>query len=285
MIDIKIITEYLNRKKDCVIPSRQYLENNNINLLYKIRNWEERYHPDILKKGEFYFARPFELNDPFDVHRPLKLIKINLDTEEFFKKLVKFELVINLKSLEEAIRAANSRLLIIKNNPEKYFLTNYLQMINSDYYNNRIGILSLTTNPENEQLWGYYGGGLKGFAVGFDAYSIILDMKQIFKKVQYGNNFNFEIIPEFDVCDLFFEKSKNWEFESEFRFLWLEPNYKRTIPFSSNSLKEIIFGPRITIVNKQSILRIVRDKYSHIKLFQLEPDYILGKINKIEFSL
>ena len=41
-------------------------------ILYKYRDWRNKYHRNIITKQEIYFPKPSEFNDPFDGNIPVR---------------------------------------------------------------------------------------------------------------------------------------------------------------------------------------------------------------------
>ncbi len=272
---------------------RRYYENyfakNDITTLYKIRNWRERYHPEFLKDGEIYFSRPNELNDPFDITRPIKFDIAQIETPEFLNRLIESasEVMGINPGIDSKIYARN-KLEEIRNNPINYFANTYLKMINGKWYNDSFGVFSLTVNILDEQLWGYYGGGLKGFAVGFHPMELC---EALFLRYGQGAIVTYldEILPSKIIGkslreqkEQLFQKFNKWRFESEFRFVgrFTESQVDRFCKLSPKVVKEVILGPRVPETDKEEILKIVELRYPTAILYQVVCDYINGGIFK-----
>lgn len=197
---------------------KQLFTKRDVTTLYKIRNWRERFHPEFLTNGEIYFTKPSELNDPFDIHRPFKFDTSIIDNPEFLQKLIEQapDFLGTNPGRDSQIASENYLNEVIKKNPELYFLNNYERMVNESWFNDHIGVFSLTYNVIDEQLWGYYGGGLKGYAVGFDP---MLITESLFAQgffVNYNDEIKISGIINQSLksqSENWFSKNTKWQFE------------------------------------------------------------------------
>lgn len=270
----------------------QQFESYKTRMLYKIRNWRERFHPEVLTKGELYFSRPNELNDPFDIHTSGRFDPAVIDDPRFLEKLIELApAATGALPGRDAEIVANNKLEEIRPNPTEYFFNNYKKLIYNPTLNNGMGVLSLTDNPLDKQLWGYYGGGLKGFAIGYEPMELCEELFASGSFVKYTDEIPFAMI--LDVSkkaqhELLYQKTKEWEFESEFRFTRaIDPHdqTKRIHVVPPKIVKEIILGPRIQDSDKNEIIDVVRLRYPHAKVIQLDCDYTNASLygSKVDF--
>ena len=169
-----------------------------------------------------------------------------------------------------------------------------------------IGILSLTADYTNTLMWTHYANNHSGFCIGYEAfYSDKLknnflinteDSNKYFdinhinylencveaKKVVYSeknivfNPFIFEPEP---IMNSLFCKSKEWEYEREYRVVRANMNFLpdeefRKLHYPQNVLKKIIFGFKATQQNIDMIKDIVNDYYGNTVLFfKTQYDY------------
>ena len=258
-----------------------------VDTIYKVRNWSENHHPEFLTKGEMYFSPPKFLNDPYDLSRPTHFDTTVIHEKSFFNRLVSSALELGYAKTEaEANIAAYKRLEIIKKDPEKYFLDNYITYVESDYFNDIVGVLSLTTKVTNNQLWGYYGGGQKGFAVGFDPIKLCELLFEYAKPgfVDYTDEIRASGIINQNGTDFwneFFVKNTGWKLESEYRFVaLLASKNDRFRYFSPELVKEIILGPRMRDDEKEKVIKTKNTLYPDAQLIQMKLDYKNGTMVK-----
>jgi hypothetical protein len=266
--------------------SKNYFAVKKIETLYKLRNWNEKYHPEFLKEGQIYFARPNELNDPFDIHRPVQFDISVINEQWFFEELTKIALHNGSHSLSDANTRASNQLDIIRKDPRGYFLRNYEEMINSKWFNDQLGILSFSTSPMDDQLWGYYGGGLKGYAVGFDPIELTRQLNLPGFLVEYTDTIATTGLIGGTLkqqADLYNQKNTKWSFESELRYSTvIESEEERIKYYTPMAVREIILGPRISAENEKEILEVVKEKYSHAQIFKLQVDYLNGVMRPLK---
>jgi hypothetical protein len=131
-------------------------------------------------------------------------------------------------------------------------------------YVDSVGICCFTDVPDSTQMWSYYAASHTGFCLGFDFPSRAADGSIGHNNI-YKVTYAYEI-PRFPISVYkkrpypFYEnanpilatKHKNWEHESEFRYIHTKANI--LAPFPRQSLKEVILGSRITGANRDALI-------------------------------
>jgi len=56
-------------------------------ILYKYRDWSNKFHQTALSVPEVYFSHPKNLNDPYDIRMPLILDYGEIDNPKFYSKI------------------------------------------------------------------------------------------------------------------------------------------------------------------------------------------------------
>lgn len=167
-------------------------------ILYKYRDWDDKYHKKIITDYELYMPLSHQLNDIYD--------------GQLYE-------IITHKKIET----------------------------------HKTGIFSLCEDANNNVMWSHYGNSHKGFCVGFNVSELFNVFKDSFLgRVLYKDNFpNIHDIKkciinnDYDTIDeLNFTKSKEWEYEKEYRFKKIKLD---------NSLKNNDFGNQL---KKRSVKRI-----------------------------
>lgn len=152
-------------------------------------------------------------------------------------------------------------------------LNKLIEKFNSDF-NNRFGVLSLTANPNNEDMWEKYGNSHKGFCVGFDTGKLFEAESMGGGEVQYSDE-----LPTIDfinddfktkhIKNIFFKETK-WQFEQEYRLhkMWKNDisNAERNIKLPEDCIAKIILGKKMSDENKEEIKSLALRKYPHIKI-------------------
>jgi len=222
--------------------------------VYRMRN-VNRYLFDSLINGEMWFSNPSDFNDPFDCDINMKIRNSSQEKIQnyFDKYLIKHFTTNELSGV----------------NKPKITREEFETLINkvAKKVTKRKGIACFLSNCENLLMWAHYANSHKGISLKFD----ILEDTNFFspaKKVIYTKEY-----PEYDyltnkndfVNQMFFTKSEEWEYEGEVRILKDKSgNYE----FNSNSLKEVIFGCKISDGDKKTLIKIIKNYYPNTKLLQ-----------------
>ena len=215
--------------------------------LYKYRKWNDEYHKKILTRREVYFARPTSFEDKYDCKIPIRydlLTDRDIYNHYLFDSKKKNEDWSRQQHRDYARKWAKKSL--IKN--EKFVQNK--QKIEFEEYDACIGILSLTADIYNIDMWANYSDNNKGFAVGFDPlimfpflggggpviYYNVLPIIYPYPKHLYEEQIHLQK----------YSKLKKWEFEKEYRTQLFRPypmnDSVRTIQIPPNAFKEIILG-------------------------------------------
>lgn len=255
------------------------LENLNFpETLYHYRNSENIKKYNIFKTRVLWRSSPAVFNDPFDC-------KIQIRFEQFtnkqFKKYVRdnYERAYNYLPKKKRERMIQ---YIIENRGE------YISNLKKRYQANLnlyIGITCFSFSNKNVQLWSYYGGNHDGICIGFDAGELNqLKYYGLGGTVQYIDTMpsvppalsqqeNHTITKMF----LLYKQSK-WKHEEEVRlFKTFQTEYdindtRRGIILEPKAFKEVIFGCKINRELKFDLTKIIREEFSHVKLFEAKTD-------------
>jgi hypothetical protein len=225
-------------------------------ILYKYTNIEVGCK--ILVNKSVRFTQPQYLNDPFDMRPDFSETYFDDDNDET-----------QLSDFGDK-----------QNEIKKEEIDGYYQIINRD-----VGIFCLTEKPNNSLMWSHYADNHKGILIGFDTDNDFLNDNNeniTVKKIIYNNSKLKikDIYTENEFNNSLLEKSKDWEYENEWRSIRLlneaDSNCGEIHLFNFDPIiiKEIYFGANIAQCDKEIILHILKytNNYKHIKLFQIEID-------------
>jgi hypothetical protein len=262
----------------------------------------------ILNKSSLKFSSRDNLNDPFELFpffEPNDEDKIDLlseigeeDYQENF-----------LKSLPEDafnIMSPSDWLVLEKNtrgqeNPYQKedpinWKQNYSKDLNPGFIkilNNTFGILSLTEDPLNINMWAHYGDSNRGFVLGFetdnDFFFERTNQDLYYRNLRKVNYFTERplIKDPYNPNELnktFFCKSIDWKSEKEWRVLRRLDDANEIIEFEGKKLhlyefdpkivKEIYFGLSSDVEIRKEIINLVLNNkgYKDIKFYQIELD-------------
>ena len=253
------------------------MQKNNVNLedpqvLYKYRDWDNPKHRDVLKYCTLFLASPRDFEDEKDCNVPEKYPTRRMELYRLFMVKSKEE---HPTWHKEAHRNFASYWCIHSTLAHPHELKQLKKELN-EKFNNRLGILSMTTNYNNNEMWKKYANENKGFCVGFDT-------NILFQYVGGGGHVYYEdMLPVIDfVKDDYVEqylkntffKEQKWAFEQEYR---LHKRWQQTATIEQRSLKlpkecivVIILGKYMTENNKEEIKGIAKENYPNAKIIEL----------------
>ncbi|PJZ76583.1 DUF2971 domain-containing protein [Leptospira neocaledonica] len=240
--------------------------------MYKYYN-PKSYNLEALSEGYFYLSAPEDFNDPFD-SRTLIYYQGTIDewTKLFMTK--------GLSKADASMRARSIGNRIIYPDPEK----------KREFERLNHAIVCFASSELNPLMWSHYADSHKGFCIKFRTFegiqhegletrriNIIKD--QLLFKEEYKDLFlimkvkySHQMPEEFngfsdDLTGLnafFITKSKEWEYEQEFRAIFKIDNIKnesRKIFYEKDSVESIYLGNKISLQDREKITRILKDHY------------------------
>ena len=248
-----------------------------MSVIYKYRNWNDKYHKDVLLESKIYFAPPSSFNDPFDCKIPENFYLI--DSEDKREAFANYY-----------VNKHKSKLIQMGKNPAKIKqnLKNRLRdnlqgehLFNEQYENQELdrcyGVWSGSKRWDSILMWSHYGDNHKGYCIGFDEKKLI-DSKRFGRggKVAYSRNFPIRNPLDFSndaLKDSFvqmFVKAEEWSYEKEYRLSILNPdglrNENRIIELDIDFISEVVLGVCISDKSKAEIIEFCKAK--NIRLFQ-----------------
>lgn len=120
-------------------------------------------------------------------------------------------------------------------------------------WRSKIGVFSLAERADNHLMWVHYAKNHSGFVLGFDARAPFFEENsRVLRKMVYQSGPN--VLPEADI-DVCFNKSDEWEYETEWRCVRLfENSESRMIDIDPSLITEIIFGSRLETWQRTKIV-------------------------------
>ena len=231
--------------------------------LYKYRAYTA-YALEMLINRELYFARPDELNDPYDC-------RLNIGT-----------------SLGAAIARAEQL-----QNQELHQRLQRLRGIDHVYEKmdrdlSSLGVFSLSRTPTHVLLWSHYAGNHSGFCAGFQfseglithrgphgiigasdvGYSTSNPFIEFFEEIASTQN----VPPWEEVWPTLLSvgmavKADAWRYEEEVRILRKEPGL---VPFAPGELTEIVFGLNMSSRSRATLRRLFSgNDWTHVRFKEI----------------
>lgn len=252
-------------------------------ILYKYRDWNMNFHQRILTHGEIYFSSADQLNDPYDCTLPLRMNPKQLTEENIILKYIQMGKKMHpewddAKLNEEAIKEAKVGRF---HDPDHL---KWVEETEHEQMNKFLGIFCVSSLYDNFLMWSHYTNSHMGFCVGFDSKLLFLASQASTGEVAYSDD-----IPYYDMFANPLQnfllatsvKSKIWEYEAEYRLT--KGNFARKlITLPPEVIKEIYLGVRMPSAIKDELINVVKAKYPHAKIFEMQLDKNVFKLNPIQ---
>lgn len=227
------------------------------NTLYKYRVWEDKFQKTILTEQIVYMAPPssFEDNKDCKLSKRYDLMNEQDIYEKYLSTSKEYHPNWSIQqhqafAREWTMKSPMKNKEYLKKKQEEYFIE----------YDKRFGVLSLTANNSNIQMWNKYSNNGVGFCVGFYP-------KVLFNYLGGGGSVQYyDELPDIFHDDEFnverykqiFSKERKWEFEQEYRTHKFYQNpasvTDRRIKIPANAYKELIFGWQMNDRSKKEII-------------------------------
>ncbi|MBN2729749.1 MAG: DUF2971 domain-containing protein [Bacteroidales bacterium] len=232
-------------------------------VLFKYRDWDNHFHKSILLENRIYLSPPRDFEDKMDCNLP----------EEFPSKNELYDIFLGKSKKKNPTGTRQTHRAFARYWSKKSPLANRQELNRlisefNDEFNERFGILSVTADCSNEDMWKKYGNDSQGICIGFDT-------EKLFGVVGGGGEVVYEDkLPVIDfinddfktkhVKNIFF-KEKSWEYEKEYRLhkFWKDnpSSEDRNIAMPEGCILKVILGKNISEENKNEITKIMNEKY------------------------
>lgn len=238
------------------------------NILYKYRSWNDELEKSIITKNELFLASPASFDDEYDC---------KLDFDFNASKKDKFDYYLEISSQEhQSFNRQQHRTWAqkkcrehIMDNPaqQKKFKTTFYEE-----YAKHLGILSLSSVIEDEQMWSNFTKDDSGFALGLYSKSLLY----LKPAISGGGEISYcDPLPKIkctDKCELkyylnVFTKHKSHNFEHEYRLV--NANVKqRNIQYPEDAIAELILAPDISSDAKKEICSAMSKHHPNVPIKQ-----------------
>lgn len=218
----------------------------------------------MLIKGELWFGKLDNFNDPFDGEFNIGNIGGSHDARnEFFRK----------KFGDHVIDR-----YFKKGNEDDFRINHYMKNFINKEFKEKLGICCFSKIPDNDLMWSHYANGHTGLCLIFNKEKLLNSLQYGVKKkeigvVEFGDDNYVESLCNIDLnftdkdnCegnfDDFFKKKKNdWSYEQEIRlyYMFRKDYSNRLLQFHKESLAGIIFGYKTDEDDIYTIDTLVRE--------------------------
>lgn len=264
-----------------IIDLAAYLASNPVNYKY--------YGADtavtVLTNDTMQFSHPSIFNDPFDCN--VSLFEFEEETVKLhMKDLIKRDNGNNYVEQFRLNRNLNSKILPVAKE--------FMQYIFNTENSNR-GVTCFSKNSLNMLMWAHYARCHTGVCIGYDLlslrdYIVLENRESCLIPVKYVEN----IIPvkNFQGMEMLYtwfgSKHAMWHYEEEIRMisrpLVLDENKKHYYEIPTDIIKEVYLGTSLNAEKREEIVKLVKDRFPHVKLFQIKPNYDTFTLEREEIS-
>lgn len=228
----------------------------------------------ILSSDTLQFSHPNVFNDPFDC---------NVSLFEFEEEKVRLHLEDLIKRHKGNNYAERFRLHRNLNSKIMPVAKHFMELIFNTENANR-GVTCFSKNSLNMLMWAHYARCHTGVCIGYDLPSlrdciVLKNRESCFIPVKYKES----IVPVKDFQDMemlhtwFGSKHAMWHYEEEIRMisrpLVFDKNQKYYFKIPVEIVKEIYLGASIDTEKREEIMKLVKIRFPHVKVFQVKADY------------
>lgn len=241
-------------------------------ILYKYRDWNNHWHKEIILSNKIYFASPASFEDELDCNVP-ELFPNQEELPSFFWR-ISFRYIKEASYSERCdwVRKWCAESPLANQNRIKQICKELKEEHDAIF-----GVLSLTANPNNEQMWEKYGANNKGVCIGFDK-------EKLFAVAGGGGPVIYtETLPIIKPLDddamtqhikrTYYKLHSKWAFEEEYRLqkTWLNNNLTnedRNILMKEGTIVEIHLGSEMSTNDKEEVHSIAKEKHPAAKIIE-----------------
>lgn len=233
-------------------------------------------------RGYIFFSSPLSFNDPFELATPIE--------KPSPRELIEF---FNEKNQQHILEKPSLQRKLSKNIQKIWHREE--NILATDEWLEAIGVLCTTGDPRNLLMWAHYGSNHTGICLGFDKNEALFsDAKPVnytLDRPTLAFSAHKEISDQ-DIQSIFFNKSKEWKYEKEWRCIKrkIKENekeyYEKALKDQPDKLEEISEivasngGPGIYDIEKESIRRI----YFGCKIKNYHKERIIKEIGSLKIQ-
>lgn len=236
---------------------------------------------DILEEECIAFTPPLRFNDPFDLHPTVAHItdrrylrRAAIETE--WQMPIPKSLPASRKSKREMLRSIRREVVKAMRAQAEPFAAR-VQSTMLSQFNERGGVLCLTSLKDSLLMWAHYAASHRGFVIEFNSEEpAFRDLGKVWR-ITYSRDRPVADTTKRPQLEWFFVKGKEWEYESEFRIIRefrhcqaVEKNGQviHVYPLPKQAIKAIYLGVNMQQPARQRVLAALRG--THIETFQAQ---------------
>jgi hypothetical protein len=259
--------------------------------IYKYRNFQTPFHLRLISHQEIFFARPGDLNDPFDCRIPIQFWSgTEAELREYFTELADKEIGYNREMADWKLKHIEKR---IKEKPKTELEQREDEFRLTAQTVSNYGVFSASRKPLITPVWAHYASNHTGFCVG-------INLQKLERFVETREAYNDNTFPVFSPSNVTYleklpiinpfkpgrytqkelelcisAKHVRWEYEEETRLISTDPDLatRRAIKLDIGIIDEIYYGMAIDKYDRMRIHDIIIEKKLPIQEFQVKMNY------------
>jgi hypothetical protein len=246
--------------------------------IYKFRSFKDEKHKRILTDNELFFPSPDKFNDPFDSGISIRYEDFTKNEflrywtdryREDFPNARYQEIRQWVKSFYNKCRTPEGKEMIAKKQQE----------VIKEIRSNEVGVFSFTANFKSILSWSHYADSHRGFCIGFHTKNLKTFLEKCgssldLAAVDYTNEYPY--VNAYRMSDvektkkILWTKSNDWEYEDEYRILWIN-GADKTLKIPDGIIRRVILGCQVSLTDRDAMISILRGRTDRISFFQAEP--------------
>lgn len=214
-------------------------------------------------KGEIYFSPARLLNDPFEL-RPVFSLDASPETHraDYIRMARKFQPWFS--DMEHEVEADRAMVSMGAENIKT--TTAAIQVLHATFLTQRIGVLCVTTKPDNLLMWSHYAESHKGICLEFDGYSTAMAQAQQVTYTEERLPINpYEDTEEMMMVKGLLTKSGHWSYEDEWRICRYEKG-PGLVTISPEAVTGVIVGALASRPTVEWALKMARERNGSLKV-------------------
>ncbi|CAI1577226.1 DUF2971 domain-containing protein [Serratia marcescens] len=258
---------------------------------------------DVLRNKSIRLTQPLALNDPFELKPHISAIASDGMITAEIDRVMKERAAVEYRKLPKDVRrkfTIECFEAVLKSKIESFSPHRMMSSITPgisdmllDKFETMIGILCVSTSPDNLLMWAHYADSHKGFVIEFDSDSDFFKQKRsdvdefgFLREVKYQKVRPSVVLTDIKDFTIFLTKGIEWSYEKEWRMMLPIDNADTVVNlgsgtpsvnlfnFPSTAVKSIIMGCRMDEEKKEEIRRCVEydEDYNHVKLLNTKID-------------
>lgn len=243
--------------------------------VYKYRDWNCVLNRSIITDRNVWFSQPSKFIDPLDCKLPIRYDL--LKEKQIYEKYLYESKIMPEHSNWSRQQHRKFARDWTKNSPMKD--KGYVKQIQEEAmreFDIRFGVLSLTADAKNFELWQLYSANHTGFCVGFNSAIAFKNFGGAGKVIYYDELPTIMPIPfqsqeEQHILQVF-SKLKKWGHEDEYRAHKFYPiparSGDRIITLPPEAFKEVILGAHINLDTKRDIVNSCQKSIPDVSILQ-----------------